>query len=296
MRGAMEHSGSLAFFGYHLAYFDTNIYGMLIEQPESWARICAFLTDRSLLLAISDTNILELSDAFGLHEGLARFLLQVPSALLKPTNQIIEEEAHAYLSNTTVNPVYGPIAYLVRESSDPVRYLLEDLLQDEGICGLRSSMVEQKPKFERRIHDTHDNFRPLVCPDRYTEADGPFYAFQLIFLQILCQDYPTCAQAVRGELEATSSKGPMVLSQFRGLWLSSLAQFYRYYLHRRQPTGNDYGDFLHVLPIAYCRLAVVENDLSDDLKHIKRNDTVLEHSEIWNIKSLREVTSLPLGR
>ena len=31
----------LEFFGYPIAYFDTNIYGMLAEQPESWSPVLA---------------------------------------------------------------------------------------------------------------------------------------------------------------------------------------------------------------------------------------------------------------
>jgi hypothetical protein len=295
MTSDMEPGECLQFFGYSIAYFDTGIYGMLVTRPESWKRIRAFLMDHNLLLGVSDTNILELSDAGRLHRDLARFLLQVPSAMLQPTNQIIEDEVHTYLNGTTVNPVFGPITSLIFESNDPLGDLVR-LLRDKGIRGLRSSMVQQKPAFEKRIHDTRENFEPLVCPDRYTEADGPFYAFGLIFLQILCQDWPACAARIKKELETAPVKDPAILSQFRGLWLSSLAQFYRYYLHCREPSGNDYGDFLHVLPIAYSRLAVVENDLSEDLRHIKRNDAVLQHTEVCNIEFLRQLTGLPLGQ
>ena len=123
----MEPSEHLQFFGYSIAYFDTNIYGMLIKQPESWKPLRALLIDHNLLLAVSDTNILELSDAAGLHRDLACFLLQVPSAMLQPTNQIIEDEVQAYLNGTTVNPVFGPITSLILESNDPLG-ALENLI------------------------------------------------------------------------------------------------------------------------------------------------------------------------
>jgi hypothetical protein len=296
MASGIQQGNNLEFFGYHIAYFDTNVYGLLVERPDSWAVIRTLLTDRNLLLGVSDTNVLELSDAPRLHQGLARFLLQVPSALLKPTNSIIDEEVEAYLADTAVNPVYGPVASLILEMDDPVQFLLDELFQDEGICGLRASMVDWKPEFESRIRDRHQNFQPLVCPDRYTEADAPYYAYALIFLQVLCSEYPECARTVKQEMGAMSDKSPAILSRMRGLWLSSLVQFYRYYLHRREPGGTDYGDLLQVLPIAYCCLAVVENDLSNQLKHIKRHDSVLNQCEIWNLETLREATGLSVGR
>jgi len=130
--------------------------------------------------------------------------------------------------------------------------------------------------------------------DNYTEADGPYYAFQLIWLQILCQDYPRCATKIKEEMGTNWKPLPFLAPQFRGLWLFALAQFYRYHLHHRKPTGNDYGDLIQAVSIPYCHIAVVERDLSEDLSHIKGNDSVLQHTEIYDLGFLRELTGSSL--
>jgi hypothetical protein len=285
----------LEFFGYSIAYFDTNIYGMLAERPESWSPVREFLFDRNLSLAMSDANVLELSDVPDRHLDLARFLLGMPSALLKIANQIIEEEVQAYLSGATVNPLLGPICSLILEQDDPVGFLLERLFGDVNVRLRRAEMTRNKAKFVGRIRATYENFSPVACSDRYTEADAPYYAFQQIFLQFLCPDWPKCAQAVSRELDGVPERITTTMSRFKGLWLFGLVQFYRYYLHGREPEGNDYGDFLQVLPIAYSRLAVVENDLCDELKHIKSTGGALRYTNIRNVQWLREVTGVRLG-
>jgi hypothetical protein len=259
------------FYGYSVAYFDTNVYLALSRKPESWRAIRNFMLEDNLLLAVSDANVLELSDKLWSHRDVARFLLQVPSALLKPTTQIMKDEAQAYLDDTEVDPFVGPLTTLILESRDPIGVLQNSLFRREVVTRTRSQMVKQKPAFEKRIHDTMRNFGPTTSSRQYTENDGPYYALQLICSQIL-SDCPGCAEKVQEYLAKSEHSEPHLPSHFRGMWLFALAQFYRYYLHRRIPEGNDYGDFLQVVPIPYSRISVVETKLRDDLRHIKKQD------------------------
>jgi hypothetical protein len=217
MRLDIQPWPELEFFGYSIAYFDTNIHGILADGPESWGRVRRFLLDHNLLLAISDANVLELSDVSDDHPDLARFLLGMPSALLKTANQIIEEEVQAHLSGATANPLLGPLGSLVFEQEDPVGYLLEMLFGDANVRARRAEMRRDKPAFVKRILETYDNFAPVVCSDQYTEADAPYYAFQQIYLQFLCQGWPRCARAVSCELDDIPEKVPTAMSEFRGL-------------------------------------------------------------------------------
>ncbi|HEC35594.1 MAG TPA: hypothetical protein ENI39_03565 [Anaerolineae bacterium] len=291
----MESSSPLSFYGYSVAYFDTNVYGTLVQQPDSWRPISDYLLENNLLLGVSDVNVLELSSAPGLHRDLARFLLRVPSALFKPASRIMAEEVEGYLNGEEVNPLLGPIASLPLESDHPVGYL-EAFLRREVVTTTRSVMEQRKEEFEKRILETLENFDPVVG-DNYTEADGPYYAFQLIWLQILCQDHPRCAARIRDEMgSGWQPHLPSVAPQFRGLWLFALAQFYRYYLHRRKPAGNDYGDLIQAVSVPYCSVAILERGLSEDLSHIKGNDPVLRHTAVHDLGFLRELIGLPLFR
>ena len=282
------------FYGYSVAYFDTNVYLALSKKSESWKAIQDFMLENNLLLAVSDANVLELSDKLWSHRDVARFLLQVPSALLRPTTQIMEDEAQAYLNDTEVDPFVGPLTTLILETDDPIGVLQNSLFCREIVSRIRSQMVKQKPTFEKRIQDTMRNFEPTISPDKYTEGDGPYYASRLICSQILC-DWPGCAEKVEEYMVESEHIEPRLPPHFRGMWLFALAQFYRYYLHRRIPEGNDYGDFLQVVPIPYSRISVVETKLRDDLRHIKKHDPILQHTEIHNLDFLRELTGVDLG-
>lgn len=284
----------LEFHGYSLAYFDTNIYRMLAGCPESWSPVRELLLDHNLVLGVSDANVLELSDVTEQHSDLARFLLGMPSALFKTTLQIMSEETQAYLEAEAVNPLLGPLCSLQFERDDPVAFTLERLFGDANVRAKRAEMTRNKPLFLKRIRDTYENFEPVVSED-YTEEDAPYYAFQQIYLQFLCTEWPECARAVHQEMRPVSEADPTVLSRLRGFWPFSLVQFYRYYLHDTRPHGNDYGDFLQVVPIAYCRLAVVENDLCNELNHMRRAGVALRHTEVRNVRWLRDLTGLRLA-
>lgn len=290
----VEQKEGLTFFGYQLAYFDTNVFSALVKKPASWPIVRTLFVQNNLLLGVSDVNYLELSDVPGLHRDLAFFLLKTPSAFFKPATQMIEEEIKAYLAGEEVDPLVGPISTLLLESDDPVG-TLEAFFREQVITDIRSAMVERKPAFVDRIEDTLRNFQPVVHPERFTEEDGPYYAYQSIVSQILMPDWPECAQRVLEQLKQVPRSTPSLPPQFRGLWLFGLVQFYRYFLHRRTPVGEDYGDLLHALLIPYCRLVVVERSLSDDLSHIKGQDPVLQATEIHHLGFLRELTGLRLG-
>jgi len=286
--------GYFKFKGYSLAYFDTNVYIVLVQNPQSWKTIRTFLMDNESVLALSDVNVLELSDSLESRQDLCQFLLQLPSVILKPSQQIIEDEINSCLNGTEVNPVCAPITPLIFESEDPIKDLDSLVFRTEVVTKLRAQMIKWKPEFETRIHTTLENFGPIVESDRYTEADAPYYAFQLILLQILCKDSPAYAEQVLQEMKNPSRTPFHMLSRLTGLWTSTLAQYYRYYLFGRTPSGNDYGDLIQVIPIPYCRYAIVENALHDELNRLKRTEAVLSDTEVRSFKFLRKITGLPL--
>jgi hypothetical protein len=285
----MNHNQESGINRYSLAYFDTNIYRALVSQPKSWQTIQDFLSSENLVLAMSDMNVWELSDVTNLHRRLAEFMLCRPFRLFKPATRIIDEEVHAALAGKQIIPFMGTLAV---ESDDPVAELAL-CFQNEVIQEARTTMLDRKAAYEKRIRGTRENFGPIAVKDRFSEADGPYYASRLIWQTVLT-DWPETSADLERVFGVTQVP-PTPPPQFRGLWLFALTQFYRYYLHRRRPNGNDFGDIFQTVPIAYCRLAVVENILCEDLSHLKRNDPILQDTEIHNLEFLRRLTGLSLG-
>jgi len=92
-----------------VAYFDTNIYGMLVKHPRSWPAVRSFLLDGGFLLGLSRANVLELSDANSLVRPLSRFLITMPFVILKPFEMIVDEEAQAYPEERDETLILGSI-------------------------------------------------------------------------------------------------------------------------------------------------------------------------------------------
>lgn len=65
------------------------------------ARVLEFLTDSGLTLGLGVGQISELSDAKSLPPNLARFLVSVPTGILKNWDEIISEEVEAHPSHRT---------------------------------------------------------------------------------------------------------------------------------------------------------------------------------------------------
>jgi len=224
------------------------------------------------------------------HPDLARLMLYMPSVLLKPYSNLMEEEVNAYLSDRAPDPVFCAVPPLVLEVENPIEMLRQLLFENKGIRRKRTEMINLKDKFVRRIQNTHDNFSPQDG-SRFSVEDASHYARLLILSQILETDWPGCAQAVEKELKkGIDTIG--VLKQLNGIFLYSLVQYCRYYLCNREPDGNDYGDIWQTLSIPYCQYAIVEKDLHDELNQLKRYGVVLSNTEIRTIKFLRELAGI----
>ncbi len=59
-------------------------------------------------------------------------------------------------------------------------------------------------------------------------------------------------------------------------------------LHRSKSSqeDSDFGDLFHLFALPYCEEAVLERDLAETLRQIKRNHSILNSVEIGNIEYL----------
>lgn len=69
-------------------YLDTNIISELVKGKIYWSSFYNFLIKNDLCIAISDARFAELYDFKYSHEELARFLLLMPSAIIKTIDKI----------------------------------------------------------------------------------------------------------------------------------------------------------------------------------------------------------------
>ena len=99
----------------HFAYFDKNILSYLAKHQEVWPQLFRFLWDNDLTLCVSGGHAAELSQATRLHPALAELLIQVPWGLVKPRDDIVQEEVQAHPQHRTESLLLQPLNILLGE-------------------------------------------------------------------------------------------------------------------------------------------------------------------------------------
>lgn len=90
-----------------------------------------------------------------------------------------------------------------------------------------------------------------------------------------------------------SNVSALRVETFASVRLFALVLFYKYYLGGREPSrASDFGDLAHLFAIPYCPCAIMERDLANTLRQIKRHDDVLRTTEIYDIDFFRSWPSV----
>jgi len=78
----------------NVIYFDTNIISEVVIHEESWKNIIQFLGKNSLVIGITDAQLIELYDASTVRKKVARFISTIDCILIKSWDEIIYEKQY----------------------------------------------------------------------------------------------------------------------------------------------------------------------------------------------------------
>jgi hypothetical protein len=256
-------------------YFDTNILSHLAKTRSMWSRLSEYLVRHDLTIAVG-SQVAELADVASLHEALANMLLVAPSALIKPWNEVLLEEVNAHPNMRKETLCLYPLNGLILEQPGPQKLL--DFFSSGPLKEARHGQLESA----RQLASRHSELKPNFPPGKsgYTKTQALEFAWIQV-LQWLAHDHLHFLKQFQED--ATKLNAHV----FQSVRLSALVLFYKYYLGNRNPTKlSDFGDSFHLYAIPYCEIAVMERDLTNVLGQIKRNDAVLEFTDIYNIDFL----------
>lgn len=259
-------------------YLDTNIISYFVKNEELWSSFFAYLKESGLTVGIGGGQISELSDAKSLLTDLARFLINVPTGLIKNWDEIISEEVFSHPSMRTDSLLIYPLnAVLLEEEGidNLIRFLnsksLTDARRDQ--LKLAKSMKKQLTKLKR-------NFPPTKS-GRYEKSQAEEFAKAMI-TQWLAFDHRPFLKQIQQDISAFDD------SVFKSIRLYAYILFYKYYLGQREPNKlSDFGDLFHLFSIPYCEIVVMERDLANVLNQIKSNQDILQKTEVHNIDFLK---------
>jgi hypothetical protein len=260
------------------AYFDTNILSELAKQPALWGQLSEYLIREDLTIAVS-SQAAELSDASRLHDALSSMLVSLPSAVIKPWNPVLEEEVIAHPEARSESLLLYPLNALLLEPAGPTQ--IREFLDSADLREARRGQREAAARLPNRHAELKDNFPP-GRDGAYVKEQAPLFA-SLITMQWLAGTHLSFLQQFQDNIEQFREH------TIKSVRLYALVLFYKYYLGHREPKRlSDFGDLFHLYPLPYCALAVVERDLANTLAQIRRNDRVLNGTEIRDIDFIRD--------
>ncbi len=64
--------------------------------------------------------------------------------------------------------------------------------------------------------------------------------------------------------------------------------FYKYYIGKQQPKPSDFGDMFQLYDLPYCKLVIIEKNMCEFLRQIKKNHDVLDGVTIMSKDQLKD--------
>ena len=261
-------------------YLDTNIFGFVTEREELWTPLFDYCTSNDLTVAVSEANLSELSDVRYMHRNLMRLSLSVPSALIKPVDQLVGLEVASYPNKITSGSIlHYPLNLALVEANGPQN--LQRHLSSPELRKGRADQITHAKQMPGVLSVAKSQNKPSVG-DRYTPVDAEKYVSYGISY-VLERDHRSFLRKL--------GKLPDIFPEttFRSLRLHFLGIFYEYYLWgKSSKQQSDFVDLWHLYHIPYCKVAIVERELCMLLKHIKRNHQVLSTTNVLDIEFIRQ--------
>jgi hypothetical protein len=255
-------------------YCDTNILSHVAKSHELWRPLSDYLMQHDLTLGVGSGQLAELTDADRLHDQLAAMFVCLPSALIKTPDVVLSEEVAAYPNHRRNPLLLYPLNALLGERDGPEQ--LRQYLGSPALRAARRGQQESARLAARRHAELKDNFPP-ARGGKYTRAQAGEFAW-IHVVQWLSEEHLSFLK------QFGSDASLLQVGTFASVRLSSLVLFYKYYLAGREPSRpSDFGDLAHLFAIPYCVMAIMERDLADTLRQIKRHDEVLAETTICDI-------------
>lgn len=265
---------TLKFTYSNFIYLDTNILSYLARNYLKWSFLQKFLIKNDLCIALSDEHFAELHDAKKLHNKLSSLLLFLPSAIIKPMEDIIEEEvkAHPYIRTDSI--LLHPLNQLILEKGGFKEVISYFRFNKLGVA--RKEQLEHAEKMPEVHKKLKPNFPPTKS-GKYIKGQASDFADKITF-QWLAATHIDFLEDFEYRFEKLNLKIFLSIRTF------AYTIFYKYYLQNREPNKlSDFGDLFHVFYIPYCELAIMERDLCNVLNQIKVNSDILNNVKIENI-------------
>lgn len=257
-------------------YFDTNILSILAKEQARWRPLQDFLYRDDLCIAVSGAQVAELSSDTRLHRPLNDLLTAVPSVLIKTADVILDEEVQAHPGRRAGTLMQYPLNALFG-TQDFAQYLSSPELAEA-----RRNQRQTAGLWMQKLIDLKPNFPPSKT-GKYTAAQAKEFAW-IMTIQQLSGTHLEFLRRFQHDVASLNADA------FPSAQIMGYAMFYKYYLAGRTPRDSDFGDMFHLHAMPYCKLVVVERNMCEVLRQVKRNHKLLDGVVLKNLRFLDDWT------
>jgi len=158
-------------------YFDTNIISHIAKNMDLRRPLFDFLKQNDLTLGVSGAQVVELSDAKGLHENLVALFLSVPSGLLKTWDTILDEEVGAHPHERGESLLLYPLNAVPLEPGGVRKF--QGSLSSKGMRTVREDQLKHARQMAQRHAQLKGNFPPSKT-GKYTRQQAGEFARRMV--------------------------------------------------------------------------------------------------------------------
>lgn len=242
---------------------------MIAEDLSKWRPLQDFLNENDLCIALSEGQILELSDFTHLHQNLGTLLSAVPTIITKTHEDILNQEVKSFPE------IIAPDIIGAYANENFGTNVLQRNLSSEKLSVVREQQRASSLLMKKNLEELMPNFPPKDDGKYYEDqADDFVWAY---VLQLLAETHTKFIKQFR------DNDSVFTFEPFRYLSLRAYVIFYKFCLHNKRVVPSDYGDLFLLFTIPYCDSVIVERDLCNVLNHIKKNHSILSNIIIKNI-------------
>lgn len=256
-------------------YLDTSILSETVKHTEWYRPLFNILFSNRLYIALSDSLLVELSQATKNHSEFDNLFILLPSAKIKNFETVIAEEVKSYPKKRIECLLAHPLTLEVGKQT-----IAERLTSDEA-----SEAQKQQLFFAKNMKQQLDSAKahlPHSKENKYTIEQAEIFTWMVI-VHWLTASHPAFMKKLNDNglvLEAEA---------FPSIQLYALYVYYKYYLGNKESKEiSEFSDLFHLFHFPYCKLIIVEREMYDILNKIKSHCKLLQDTEVKNIDFFKD--------
>lgn len=251
-------------------YLDSNILRVAVEHPEWYRPFFNFLLRNFLRIALSDSLLVELSQASKKHADFNTFFTILPWGKVKSLEKVIDEEVESY-PNMRSDALWFCPANLELDNQTVAEWLNSDKVEEN-----QRKQLSYIDKMKRQLNYVKSNFPPSDN-GAYTKDQAEVFAW-MVTVQWLGGSHSAFMRKL-------NDKGVLLKAEaFPSIQLYAYYVYYKYYLGNRQPKEfSEFAEMFHLFYFPYCKLIILERGMCKILNKIKSDCKVLDGVEVKNV-------------